>query len=118
VQPQVPGISASGHDQTNFFDASRLAPKGRDSCRLPVRYIKLGYAAFMSEEAFRAISDKRDRPDIHAEGQRRLTPQSRKLRATRRRNRNAVLRLPIARGDRWTTPSRSAWRMSAPFSLA
>jgi hypothetical protein len=32
-------------------------------CRLPVRYITLGYAAFMAEEAFRAIADKRDWPE-------------------------------------------------------
>jgi uncharacterized protein DUF6559 len=32
-------------------------------CRLPVRYIKLGYAAFMAEEAFRATADKRDWPE-------------------------------------------------------
>ena len=32
-------------------------------CRLPVRYIKLGYAAFMAEEAFRTIADKRDWPE-------------------------------------------------------
>ncbi len=27
-------------------------------CRWSVRYIKLGYAAFMAEEAFRAIADR------------------------------------------------------------
>ena len=32
-------------------------------CRLPIRYIKLGYAAFMAEEAFRAIADNGDWPE-------------------------------------------------------
>jgi hypothetical protein len=31
--------------------------------RLPARWIKLGYAAFMAEEAFRAVADARDWPD-------------------------------------------------------
>jgi hypothetical protein len=34
--------------------------------RLPVRYIKLGYAAFMTEEAFRGAADARDWPDYAA----------------------------------------------------
>jgi hypothetical protein len=32
-------------------------------CRLPVRYIKVGYAAFMTEEAFRAVADERYWPE-------------------------------------------------------
>jgi hypothetical protein len=32
-------------------------------CRLPTRYIKLGYAAFMAEEAFRAVADEKDWPE-------------------------------------------------------
>jgi hypothetical protein len=32
-------------------------------CRLPARYIKLGYAAFMAEETFLAVADKRDWPE-------------------------------------------------------
>src|SRR5262245_53615516 len=32
-------------------------------CRLPARYIKLGYAAFMDEETFRAAADRSDWPN-------------------------------------------------------
>jgi hypothetical protein len=32
-------------------------------CWLPARYIKLGYAAFMDEEGFRAAADEGDWPD-------------------------------------------------------
>jgi hypothetical protein len=32
-------------------------------CRLPVHYIKLGYAAFMTEEVFRGVADEKDWPE-------------------------------------------------------
>ena len=38
----------------------------RQKCRLPLRYINLGYAAFMDEETFRSVADKEDWPSYES----------------------------------------------------